>query len=51
MLLDFNGMKEVTIPGMNHGTGMMTAKMYVGEQGKIISSIIHPGGSIGPHPA
>lgn len=49
MLLDFNGMKEVTIPGMNHGTGMMTAKMYVGEQGKIISSIIHPGGSIGPH--
>ena len=31
MLLDFNGMKEVTIPGMNHGTGMMTAKMYVGE--------------------
>ncbi|WP_337740790.1 hypothetical protein [Allisonella histaminiformans] len=28
MLIDFNKAKEVTMPGMNHGTGMMTAKMY-----------------------
>ena len=49
MLLDFNSMKEITVPGMNNGTGMMTAKMYIAEQGKIISCSIHPGGSIGIH--
>ncbi len=43
MLLDFNSMKEITVPGMNNGTGMMTAKMYIAEQGKIISCSIHPG--------
>ena len=32
MLIDFNKTKEVTVPGMNNGTGMMTAKMYMDEQ-------------------
>lgn len=36
MLIDFNTMKKITVPGMNNGTGSMTAKMYVDEQGKII---------------
>lgn len=49
MLIDFNTMKEVTLPGMNNGTGMMTAKMYMDEQGKIIPCSIHSGGSIGLH--
>lgn len=49
MLLDFNDMKEITIPGMNNGKGMMTAKMYMDEQGKIIHCSIHSGGSIGLH--
>ena len=49
MLLDFNQMKEVTIPGMNNGTGTMTAKMYMDGQGKIIPCAIHAGGSIGLH--
>ncbi|MCM1022709.1 MAG: cupin domain-containing protein [Prevotella sp.] len=49
MLIDFNGIKEVTVPGMNGGTGSMTAKMYVDGQGKIIPCAIHPGGSIGLH--
>lgn len=49
MLIDFNDMKEMTIPGMNKGTGMMTAKMYMDEQGKIIPCVIHVGGSIGLH--
>lgn len=49
MLLDFNNIKEVTVPCMNNGTGTMTAKMYMGEQGKIISCSIHAGGSIGLH--
>ena len=49
MFLDFYYIKEITIPGMNSGTGMMTAKMYMDEQGKIIPCAIHAGGSIGLH--
>ena len=49
MLLNFNEMKEITMPGMNDGTGMMSAKLYMDEQRKIIPCSIHPGGSIGMH--
>ncbi len=49
MLIDFNKIKEITIPGMNGGTGMMSAKMFMDEQGKIISAKIHSGGSIELH--
>ena len=49
MLIDFNEIKEMTIPGMNNGTGQMTARMYMSEKGKIIPTRIHPGGSIGLH--
>ena len=49
MLLDFNAMKEITMPGMHDGTGTITAKMYIDKQGKIIPSSIHAGGSIGLH--
>lgn len=31
MLIDFDKTKEITVPGMNNGTGMMTAKMYMDE--------------------
>ncbi len=49
MLIDFNEMKEIRVPGMNQGTGEMTARMYMEEGGKIIPCRIHPGGSIGMH--
>lgn len=49
MLIDFNAVEEMTIPGMNHGTGNMTAKMHMDEQRKIIQCAIHPGGSIETH--
>ena len=49
MLIDFNNIKEITVPGMNNGTGTMTAKMYMDGQGKVIPCSIHPGGSIGMH--
>lgn len=49
MLVDFHQLREVTIPGMNNGTGTMTAKMYMDGQGKIIPCAIHPGGAIGLH--
>ena len=34
---------------MNGGTGTMSARMFMDEQGKIIPTKIHPGGSIGLH--
>lgn len=46
MLINFNKIDETTIPGMNGGTGEMTALMYMSEKGKIIPTKIHPGGSI-----
>ncbi len=49
MLLNFNEIKELTVPGMNSGTGMVTARMYMDEQGKVILCSIHTGGSIGLH--
>ncbi|MGN0174520.1 MAG: hypothetical protein ACI39F_08775 [Acutalibacteraceae bacterium] len=38
MLVDFNAIKEITIPGMNNGTGIMTAKMFMGKQGKMYTT-------------
>jgi mannose-6-phosphate isomerase-like protein (cupin superfamily) len=49
MLIDFNTMQEHTLPGMNNGTGEMSAKMFMDEQGKIIPCKIYKGGSIGMH--
>lgn len=49
MLINFNDMKDIIVNGLNNGTGTMTAKMYVGKQGKIIPCSIHTGGSIGLH--
>ena len=49
MIIDFNKLKELTMPGMNDGTGMMAARMYNDENYRIIPTIIHVGGSIGMH--
>lgn len=49
MLIDFNKIKEATFPGMNNGSGTMSARLYMNSQGKIIPCSIHPGGSIGSH--
>lgn len=49
MLIDFNDMKEITVPKMNSGTGEISAKMYVDGDGKIITCRIHKGSSIGMH--
>lgn len=49
MLINFNEIDELTIPGMNGGTGEMAAKMFMDEYGKIIPCRIHAGGSIGSH--
>lgn len=49
MLIDFNEINEICVPGMNNGTGEMSAKMYMDNEGKIIPCSIHVGGSIGTH--
>ena len=49
MLIDFNEINEMTFPGMNEGTGTMTARMHDDENYRIIPTVIHPGGSIGRH--
>ena len=42
MRIDFNEIASMTFPGMDNGTGMMSAR-------RIIPTAIHPGGSIGNH--
>ena len=49
MLIDFNAIAPMTIPGMNGGTGTMTAQMHNDDSYRIIPTTIHPGGSIGSH--
>ncbi len=49
MLIDFNEIAEITVPGMNNGTGTMSARMHMSDKGKIIPCSIHAGGSIGLH--
>ena len=49
MLINFNEQQEKKIPGMNGGTGEMSAKMFMDDNGKIIPCKIHAGGSIGMH--
>lgn len=49
MIINFNETKEITIPGMNQGTGTMSAKMYMDSERKIIEYRIHPNSSIGLH--
>ena len=49
MLIDFKKIDSMTFPGMNNGTGMMSARMYNDDSYRIIPTSIHPGGSIGTH--
>ena len=50
MLIDFNAIEEIRVPGMNGGTDEMSARMFMDQGGKIIPCRIHAGGSIGMHP-
>ena len=40
---------SMTFPGMDNGTGMMSARLYNDDSYRIIPTAIHPGGSIGNH--
>ena len=49
MRINFNEMEDATFPGMNGGTGTMTARMFNDDAYRIIPTSIHAGGSIGDH--
>ena len=49
MKIDFNKIEPTTFPGMNNGTGMMSARMYNDENYRIIPTVIHLCVSIGDH--
>ena len=49
MKIDFNEIQEITIPGMNDGTGTLTCRMFNDDKYRIIPTIIHSGSSIGNH--
>ncbi len=49
MQINFNDIQELTMPGINNGTGQMTVRMYNNDSYRIIPTTIHKGGSIGVH--
>lgn len=49
MLINFESIKEVTIPHLNQGDGTVSAKMFVNENGKVMPSRIAVASSIGLH--
>ena len=49
MIIDFNKIDSMTFPGMDNGTGTMSARMYNDDSYRKIPTSIHPGGSIGTH--
>ena len=49
MIIDFNGIEAASFPGMNGGTGTMSARMYNDNKYRIVPTAIHPGGSIVEH--
>lgn len=49
MLINFDELKEMTIPCLNNGIGEVSAKMCIQKNGKIMISRISPDSSIGIH--
>lgn len=49
MLIDFNHISKVVIPNLNGGSGEVSARMSIFKNGKIITSVIPAGASIGMH--
>ena len=49
MRIDFSEIASMTFPGMDNGSGTMSARMYNDDSYRIITTAIHPGGSIGKH--
>lgn len=49
MLIDFDMLKEITIPNLNGGRGSVSAKMSPFSGGKVMTAKIPVGAGIGMH--
>lgn len=49
MLIDFSAMAETTIPHLNNGEGIVSAKMFMQPNVKVMISRLPVGSSIGLH--
>lgn len=48
-MIDFDEIKEVSIPEFNGGKGITKGRMFIDENGKIMKAILEKGSSIGEH--
>lgn len=49
MLIDFNAMEEIVTPGFLGGEGVLRARRWTDDLGKIMRGVLEPGSSIGMH--
>ena len=49
MKVNFEELKELDVPNMNGGTGIVKAKMFMNKDYKIIKSVLAPNTSMGKH--
>lgn len=49
MKINFNELKEIDVPNMNGGKGVVKSKMFMNNDCKIIKAILEPNASMGKH--
>ena len=49
MKINFNELKEIDVPNMNGGNGVVKSKMFMNNDCKIIKAILEPNASMGKH--
>lgn len=49
MKINFNELKEMDVPNMNGGNGVVKSKMFMNNDCKIIKAILEPNASMGKH--
>ena len=49
MKINFNELKEINVPNMNGGNGIVKSKMFMNNDCKIIKAVLEPNTSMGKH--
>ena len=49
MKINFNELKEIDVPNMNGGNGVVKSKMFMNNDCKIIKAVLEPNASMGKH--
>lgn len=49
MKINFNELKEIDVPNMNGGNGVVKSKMFMNNDCKIIKAVLEPNDSMGKH--